>query len=1090
MKMKFIAYILLFLASFLPHTVYSQDLINYTYFCGFEDPVENAKWTRVSATGTLNRWEIGTAEKSEGDSALYISYDGGITAGCNNTKNYVSAYRVVTLEAGDSYEISFDWKNAGYGTGRLYVCWVPDNVSIPFSQLTDVFPTTNFNPYVKVYEQNDGQGGGYVLSAAPVWQNMTFTVMGTGNPYKLLFLWQNSSSSMHPSKNIVAAGCVDNVQIAKKYDCMKPENFKYSQLDATRGKFSWTGGAGPFEIKYKGTFDSIWTTISNIGAEEILVRPLQKGSYIAAIRSICESDPILNCHTCPPDTSIYAVYPNILVHYSNAHCIDFLNFDNPAIATVRWGPVNNPFLNREIIDYGFASEYSRHTIHYLADEYDALTNYELKTIPPDGMPSVRLGNSLTPAHGPGFPPAGASEFVTTVGGGEAIEYSYVVSEEASLLLIKYAIVLNDAGHVAHNQPVFEINIFDEKGKKASEFMCGEVKYIADLHAPGWKLGNKRPAPDGTAGQIIWKDWATVGLNLENVVGQKITVQFVTRDCAQGGHEGYAYFTMDCMSAKISGVGCGDQMFGKVEAPDGFRYQWYPKYLQNTPELQAYLEDPLYADTLQSYVPLGGVDDTGTYICRVISKDEATCYFELEANLDPRDVYAEFEPKIDLSQCKAEVALENTSYTMTRNGKEKGECDDFFWYLNGELISTEENPVLNLLQGTYKIELFASISDGLCEGQASATIVIPEIKEYSDTTYAQTCTSAPDYYFEGKIYSATGKWVTRYTSIYGCDSIKVLDLTVASERKEVLNDTTTTRDEYYFYGEQLVSSGIYTHYKPGFGGQCDTIVELHLLVDTVLHVLFSAHHLPEICSGDPDFSTSYEVNLGTITSYSLLFGAKAQSVGFSDLLNQTHTTGIVQVNLPHNVRPDIYDARFIFYGGVYGNDTIDFMFDVYYSSGILKQKWNDVIAVYKEGYGDNHDYDFSDFSWYVDGVEIPNQKKSYIYIPEELNSGAEYRVKLTRADDGVSMFSCSIVPTMVSFSALFVEPTLASSGSTLSVRTTESGHGELWDVMGNKVQTINLNDGINHFNAPERSGVYVFKFLRGNKDNRMVRIIVK
>lgn len=1032
------------------------------YFCGFEDAVENANWTSI--TSTQNDWMVGGAEKLEGDSGIYVAYQSGTQeiVGTNASSNYMSLYRVVTLEERNVYEISFDWKNPGYGNGEMYVCWIPDEDEIPLYSSTVYDMPSWVKNYVVV--QNDT-----ILTGAPIWQNMTFEVVGTGMPHKLLFFFRSKGTSSHPSGRTYPAACLDNIQIAKKLTCLRPRNLTYEQLDASRGLFSWEGDLGPFELKYKGINEETWQVARNLTdfntstlKYELPVRPLRKGGYIAKVRQICEGD-----------TSIWSVFPNILVHYSDNNCLDFLDLNGPNVECYL-GNFDNPFLSgaREPLDYGFSTAKSRQTIHYVDDEYDPRTNYKLETTPPDGMPSVRLGNWNINAEA------------------EAITYTYPVSADAPLLLLKYAIVLEDPNHDEANQPRFEMIITDGEGNEVDELLCGQANFAADKNDPAWEWGQ-----GGSDSQVIFKNWTSTGLNLQNFIGQNIKITLTTRDCAQTGHYGYAYFTMDCMGAKITGVGCGDNMFGKIEAPEGFKYKWYPKDIkdgldENAAEqaVQDWFNQPNFADTLQSFTPPGGTSDDGIYVCRIFSIDAPDCWFELEANLDPRDVFAEAESELTIENCEAKVSFTNSSYTKTRNRGDIGACEVFEWDFGNGIKSNEEHPTVVFEPGqTYYVSMKASISEGLCSDEWFDTIVVPDFGPSIDTIHAHTCTNNPAYEFEGVTYTTTGIRTKEFKSIYGCDSIRVLDLVVSEEIKIEYSDTITTEDVYDFYGQTPTETGTYTAELPGQNGECDTLVTLHLLVRPVLHVNFDTENLPDICQGDPDFTWTYSVRTGTLETYDLIFNDKAHNVGFEDQLDVPHIDGNITISLSEEAKPDRYGARLEFDGDTTGIEVFDFEFDVYYSASILQQKWNDVIAIYNTE--NNGGYEFSAFSWYVDGNEIPGMTGPIFYDSSKgLQIGSSYQAKLTRADDGVTAFTCPIYIVGKSEN-VEVYPTSAPKRSAVTISMPQEGQISVWDVMGNRISDGLLEAGLNHFSMPERVGTYVFKVLTVDGQSVNVRVMV-
>ena len=86
-------------------------------------------------------------------------------------------------------------------------------------------------------------------------------------------------------------------------------------------------------------------------------------------------------------------------------------------------------------------------------------------------------------------------------------------------------------------------------------------------------------------------------------------------------------------------------------------------------------------------------------------------------------------------------------------------------------------------------------------------------------------------------------------------------------------------------------------------------------------------------------------------------------------------------------------------------------DVLYPSDIIVQKWDNVLAVKNERY--NGGYTFAAFQWYKDDVPLTGEIGSYLYLGADavLDTAGAYSVMLTRADDGVSLRSCPVIPTV-------------------------------------------------------------------------------
>ena len=51
-----------------------------------------------------------------------------------------------------------------------------------------------------------------------------------------------------------------------------------------------------------------------------------------------------------------------------------------------------PFSYNVQVDLGYDDPESRHTLHYVPDEYDEMSNYQLRTCPEGYITSVRLGD--------------------------------------------------------------------------------------------------------------------------------------------------------------------------------------------------------------------------------------------------------------------------------------------------------------------------------------------------------------------------------------------------------------------------------------------------------------------------------------------------------------------------------------------------------------------------------------------------------------------------------------------------------------------------------------------------------------------------
>jgi len=202
-----------------------------------------------------------------------------------------------------------------------------------------------------------------------------------------------------------------------------------------------------------------------------------------------------------------------------------------------YGDFWNPAMN-----VGFAP--TRHTIIKAPASMDPYTNNGLNPVPPGEAYSLRLGNEDSGAEA------------------EQIRYSIDVTEETNLFIYKYAVVLEDPNHAPEKQPNFTIEVADNLGTLIDS-VCGFYYVYAHQGMPTWH----------STGEVVWKDWTIVGIDLTQYIGRTVSIKFTTRDCSESGHFGYAYLSAYCSQLKIEFGYCPNDTVATVTAPPGFTYLW-------------------------------------------------------------------------------------------------------------------------------------------------------------------------------------------------------------------------------------------------------------------------------------------------------------------------------------------------------------------------------------------------------------------------------------------------------------------------------------------------------------------------------------
>lgn len=136
-------------------------------------------------------------------------------------------------------------------------------------------------------------------------------------------------------------------------------------------------------------------------------------------------------------------------------------------------------------------------------------------------------------------------------GSELLSKTFNVTPAQSLISFWYAAVFEDPGHLPYQQPSFWVRITDTASGTVIPNLVnlgnGSDKIVADGANPFFQT---KPG----AIPVLYKDWSCAQINLSQQVGRTVTIEFVTEDCAQGGHYGYAYLDNFCGNCAGSPTG--------------------------------------------------------------------------------------------------------------------------------------------------------------------------------------------------------------------------------------------------------------------------------------------------------------------------------------------------------------------------------------------------------------------------------------------------------------------------------------------------------------------------------------------------------
>ena len=1013
------------------------DLDAIIYQCDFEDFESHDGWVLNAGNQgeiCVNKWSIGAAGSNGGSSGLFVSNDKTTNNYSDETPLSVVVWREVTLDSGE-YEFSFDWQAAGWqdsisNIDGMYVCWVPATEATNSRNNNEVMPS-----FVEKYALDFWCGDDLLTKLSQKsWNTVVDTIKSDGTPHKIVFVWRNGVNGVRPP-----AACVDNILIMPVGYCYKPSDLKVNVEDYNV-VFSWSGQAEAYDVRCYNDRTKKWKTYDNVRDTSLIIEGMDEGMCTYYVRSRCEG--------------INGTWVSIsqFVYYAGMRCIDYMGLSSNNCFTGMNPAVDpNSVFVAGCVDKGYMSIDSRHTLHYDLDERDANTGGGLRTVPEGEVASVRLGNWNT--------------------GGEAerVEYRYKVDAKSSaVLILKYAVVLQDPKHKEVWQPKFELEILKSDGSMIDPKGCGEAKFTAGSNTSDWNdMGN---------GVVLWKDWTTVSINLRDHDGEDIIVRLTTYDCAELGHYCYAYFTLNCASGELESSACGEVEYDTLRGPEGFNYRWYKKSDKNN----TLSEEREYVIS---------TSDTEVYCLDVIQPTQAECYYTLETQGMQRKPVADYAYEAIIENCENKVKFTDKSYIAMKNAEGKYENSglpcDVLWDFGDGSTSSNANPshYYSAVGGQYTVKLTASMN-GKCDSIIEFQITLPNVTDMRDTIVATIC---PGGFYELKLaedsvkrYFATGLYADTVPTEYGCDNITVLDLTVLEAVEEY--DTICSTDVYEVDGVQVTESGRYV-IKSSLG--CDSIVK-NVLVNESL--LLDIDSIVSVCATDDNLIIPYVEKSGRLLEYSLKF--KDEVMLEASVEGMTPIEGAMVVPMSKGVVPNRYKATLSFGELACGGEDIDILVDVYYPDSVIAQRWNDVLAVKDSMF--NGGYKFTEYQWYKNNEPIEGATSSILYVDGNLDFDAEYSVMLTRKDgeEEIKEMVCAVKPIELlkdnEDNAVVV---FQMNAFEVKVQTSESARVKIWSTVGVLVGEYLVPNGEVVLNTDNISGLYIFEFIFEDGKHVVERVIL-
>jgi hypothetical protein len=351
--------------------------------------------------------------------------------------------------------------------------------------------------------------------------------------------------------------------------------------------------------------------------------------------------------------------------------------------------IDVPWINSDPVP-GIVSR--RQTIMSDTSAYDKNTGYALRKIPKGYKYCARLGDELM--NGDAFGNSGARCWE------QSLRYTMKIDSSNALLIFRFALVLQFAvTHTEINEPRFRLTLYDSFGNVLPDCSNYDV-YSSNRNVKGFKTY----MPPGSNVPVEWRDWTTVGANLLKYLGQTITIEFMTADCREHWHYGYAYFVAECQPLYIKVKYCESDTEASLIAPTGFeRYRWTNS-------------SGTLLDTLQK-LKVTIPSQNSSYSCKMTSA--TGCVVSLQSKV------LKYIPEADFSSLMLDCSS-NTVQFLNNSTTNHGALQ-YNWYFENENISILKEPAYTFsTSGMHKVTLILLNPPSACYDTLT--------KDIGDSTY--------------------------------------------------------------------------------------------------------------------------------------------------------------------------------------------------------------------------------------------------------------------------------------------------------------------------------------------------------------------
>jgi gliding motility-associated-like protein len=391
--------------------------------------------------------------------------------------------------------------------------------------------------------------------------------------------------------------------------------------------------------------------------------------------------------------------------------------------------------------------------------------------------SIRLGNNTTSGNGR-----------TNPAYYERVTYDFIVPNDDYTLICYYAVVLQDFNHPENLQPKLIAKVHNLDDPSDDDKQCGKFYF----YASGSLNGFQRSKTDGT---VYFKPWSALVMKISNRKGKRFQLDFITHDCSQGAHFGYAYLDFNeanCNSPITGNEYCSGQNTVTLTAPPGFEtYRWTDaegKELSTAPTLK--IPSPLPPDgTIYNLqiTPYNGLGCANAFTTSIRKRDEI---YDLQVVPSMSGCKAD---GIDLTQASVTAGSSpgmKFEYYTDAEGQEylsdpKMVTESGNYYIRGTNAygCTDIKPIhLDLYKGA---DITIAAHPPICAPATYDLTALPSASSVVTYSYYKDVTlTTPMLLSEAKAISKSGRYYIKAISVgVPCITVETVDLIISERPKD-------------------------------------------------------------------------------------------------------------------------------------------------------------------------------------------------------------------------------------------------------------------------------------------------------------------